>query len=202
VTLRIAILVEGATETAFRAILLHYLRQQLSGTMPKLDFAPQDGRLAKGDKLKRQVELLLKTNDAVIALTDVYTGTHPPDFVSADDAKAKMSAWVGPDPRFHPHVAQYEFEAWLLPYWPTIQTLARSNRTVPALNPESVNHQKPPSKHLEDVFRTGQSKRSYEKTRDAVKILRNQDLAISAAACPELKAFLNTILTLSGAPPL
>jgi hypothetical protein len=170
--------------------------------MPKLDFAPQDGRLAKGDKLKRQVELLLKTNDAVIALTDVYTGTHPPDFVSADDAKAKMSAWVGPDPRFHPHVAQYEFEAWLLPYWPTIQTLARSNRTVPALNPESVNHQKPPSKHLEDVFRTGQSKRSYEKTRDAVKILRNQDLAISAAACPELKAFLNTILTLSGAPPL
>jgi Domain of unknown function (DUF4276) len=202
VTTRIAILVEGATEAAFRPVLLHYLQQRLAGSMPKLDFAPQDGRLAKTEKLRRQVGLLLKTNDAVIALTDVYTGTRPPDFANADDARKKMQEWVGAESRFYPHAAQYEFEAWLLPYWSTIQALARSNRTVPAPNPESVNHQKPPSKHLDEVFRTGQSKRSYVKTRDAVKILRGQDLAISAAACPELKAFLNTILTLSGGPPL
>jgi hypothetical protein len=38
--------------------------------------------------------------------------------------------------------------------------------------------------------------------RDAHRILRNQDLAVAAAACPELKAFLNRILELSGGQQL
>jgi hypothetical protein len=202
VTTRIAILVEGATEAVFKPPLLRYLQQQLEGNMPKLDFAPQDGRLAKGDKLRRQVELLLKTNDAVVALTDVYTGTQPPDFASAEDAKAKMCSWVGPEPRFYPHAAQYEFEAWLLPYWPTIQRLAQNSRSVPAASPETVNHQRPPSRHLAEVYRTGGKKRAYSKTRDATAILRDQDLSIACNACPELKAFVSTILSLCGASPL
>ena len=199
-TARIAILVEGATEAVLRLSLLRFLQRRLAGTMPKLDFMPQDGRLAKRDRLKRQVELLLRANDAVVALTDVYTGTIPTDFVNAEDAKAKMRAWVGPEPRFHPHAAQYEFEAWLLPYWST--KIARSDQTAPASNPESVNHQKPPSQCLNEVFRTGRHKRSYAKILDARKILDGQDLTVSAAICPELKAFLNTILTLSGGSPL
>ena len=52
---------------------------------------------------------------------------------------------------------------------------------------------------LDQAYQTGK-KRAYRKTLDGIAILRNQDLAISAAACPELKAFLNTILSLSGAP--
>jgi hypothetical protein len=58
----------------------------------------------------------------VIALTDVYTGTD--DFLDAADAKQKMRAWVGKNDRFHPHVAQHDFEAWLLPFWTDIQSLA------------------------------------------------------------------------------
>jgi hypothetical protein len=202
VTIRIAIVVEGATEKAFGRFLQDFLKDRLARSMPRLDFAPQDGRIPKDVRLKRLVERLLKTNDEVIALTDVYTGSHPPDFVDASDAKRKMREWVGPETRFHPQAAQYEFEAWLLPYWTRIQSVAQSDRNVPAAAPETVNHQKPPSRHLGEVFRTGHGKRSYEKIRDAAAILRGQDLTISAAACPELKAFLNTILTLSGAPPL
>jgi hypothetical protein len=90
VTTRIAILVEGKTEAAFKPVLLNYLQRRLAGNMPKLDFVPQDGRIPKEAKLKRQVELLLRENDWVIALTDVYAGSIPRDFEDANDAKAKM----------------------------------------------------------------------------------------------------------------
>lgn len=197
-TVRIAILVEGATETAFKKALIAWLHSRLPGKMPKLDFLPEDGRIPKGEKLQRKVRLLLKTNDAVIALTDVYTGTNPPDFKDAADARAKMTEWVGPEPRFHPHAAQHEFEAWLLPYWPQVQAVAKSKNAGPAQEPESVNHGKPPSRHIADIFRTSPNGRRYSKTRDGMAILAGQDLQTAAALCPELMRFLTTILMLSG----
>ena len=70
--MRIAILVEGKTEKAFKPYLLLYLERRLAGKMPKLDFMPHDGRIPTGDKLKRRVENLLNDRtrpaDAVIAL--------------------------------------------------------------------------------------------------------------------------------------
>ena len=97
--MRIAILVEGKTERAFRPYLLLYLQKRLAGRMPKLDFMPYDGRIPTGDKLKRVVENLLNDKkqpaDAVIALTDVYTGSVPPEFPTAEAAKQKMREWVG-----------------------------------------------------------------------------------------------------------
>ena len=169
--------------------------------MPRLILHKYDGRIPKQDKLKRVVEALLRGRDPdadhVIALTDVYTGLS--DFQDAADAKKKMRSWVGPNDRFHAHVAQHDFEAWLLPYCsPTIQELARHNRVAPAGVPESVNHTQPPSYHIKAIFRTGQGPRHYTKTRDAKRILQGKDLNVAAAACPELKAFLNTILTLCG----
>src|SRR5208283_2628811 len=98
---------------------------------------PCDGRIPTNEKLQRLVKALLsgpKPADAVIALTDVYTGTH--DFDGADDAKAKMRQWVGNEPRFYPHVALHDFEAWLLPFWSDIQKLSGSNRASPGPNPE------------------------------------------------------------------
>jgi hypothetical protein len=132
----------------------------------------------------------------VIALTDVYTGTD--DFGDAADAKAKMRGWVGGNPRFYPHAAQYDFEAWLLPFWPTIQQLAKHNRAAPPGNPETVDHARPPSHHLREIFRIGGCRTHYSKTRDAKRILRDNDLLVAANACRELKAFLNTVLALSG----
>ncbi len=200
-TKRIAIIVEGATEKAFATILRDYLTPRLAGQMPRLKFISEDGRLPTGDKLKRDVtRLLADGHDAVIALTDVYTGSRPPDFRSAADAKQKMREWVGPEPRFHPHAAQYEFEAWLLPYWVNIQKQAGFDGASPFSNPESVNHDRPPARRLADVFRSGTKRRTYVKTRDATAILRNQDLEIAAALCPELRAFLDTILKTAIAP--
>lgn len=203
-SVRIAILVEGATEQAFKAKLREFLSARLPvGQMPRLDMVPCDGRIPTGEKLRRLVSQLLSGKsaaDAVIALTDVYTGTQ--EFADALDAKRKMAAWVGGEPRFHPHVALHDFEAWLLPYWADIQRLAGSNRAAPGAWPETVNHGKPPAYHLKEVFRSGSKGKAYVKPRDAARILKDNDLAVAANACPELKAFLNTILKSCGAESL
>lgn len=198
--MKIAILVEGKTEKAFIPYLNGFLKTLLPGKMPKLDFVPRDGRIPTGDKLKRVVENLLSDKkrpaDAVIALTDVYTGSHPPEFETADDAKQKMRQWVGSEERFYPHVALHDFEAWLLPYWEKIIKLTGTNHRIPGLNPEKVNHGNSPAYRLAEVFRTGPKTKRYVKARDAGRILEGEDLMIAINACSELKAFVNTILTL------
>ena len=201
---KISILVEGRTETAFKPHLIAFLEGRLAGRMPRLDMFPYHGRIPRGDDLRRKVETLLAVgkppSDAVIALTDVYTGTS--DFLDAADAKDKMRKWVGSISEFHPHVAQHDFEAWLLPFWSEIQKLAGHNRNPPAGPPESVNHQRPPSYHIKELFRIGTCRDNYSKVRDANRILRGKNLSVAADKCPELKAFLNSILILSGEQPL
>src|SRR5258708_18853397 len=96
------------------------------------------------------------------------------------DAKQKMQSWVGHNPRFYPHVAQYDFEAWLLPFWSDIQRLAGHNKGAPAGPPESVNHNRPPSYHIREIFRIGKCPDDYSKPRDASRILRGQDLTVAA----------------------
>ncbi len=121
--MKIVLMVEGKTEKAFMPCLRAFLQSRLMGGMPKIDVVPYNGRIPTGEKLKRIVRNSISGRnpaDHVIALTDVYTGSRPPDFRDAADAKMKMREWVGDEPRFHPHAAQYEFEAWLLPYWETI----------------------------------------------------------------------------------
>ncbi len=202
--LKITILVEGQTEIAFKRHLVAFLESKLVGQMPRLQFWSYQGRIPKEEKLRRTVADLLSngtpTSDAVIALTDVYTGTR--DFVDATDAKTKMRQWVGPENRFHPHVALHDFEAWLLPYWTDIQKIAGHNRQPPSGLPETVNHNRPPSHHIREIFRVGKCRDDYSKPRDANRILRGQDLSIAASQCPELRTFINTIITLSGGVPI
>ena len=108
-----------------------------------------------------------------------------------------MKNWVGIEPNFYPHVAQYEFEAWLLPFWSTIQQLAGHNKSAPSGLPEQVNHNNPPSQRIAEIFKLGK-RRKYSKSREAGSILRKNNLMDAVNVCPELKAFLNTILKLSG----
>jgi hypothetical protein len=193
---KIAILVEGSTEVAFKEKLREFLQPRLGQQMPRLKFISQNGRIPKEGKLKRVVENLLTGDDAydaVIALTDVYTGTR--DFQDAADAKAKMVSWVGSDPRFYPHTALHDFEAWLLPYWRTIQDLAKHNRSAPSGSSETVNHQKPPSYWIQEIFESGK-RHSYDKPIHGARILKDNDLMVAIQTCPELKAFVNRIISL------
>lgn len=200
--MRIAIMMEGKTEKAFLPFLRSFLQRRLAGRMPNLDPVPYDGKIPKGDKLKREVQRLLddrkRPADVVIALTDVYTGAKPPDFEDAADAKRKLRDWVGQENRFYPHAAQFEFEAWLLPYWQILQRLAGHNAAAPGPDPERVNHISPPSKRIRDLFRRGSKGRAYVKERDAIRVLREADPMTAITQCGELKALINTILVLCG----
>jgi hypothetical protein len=109
-----------------------------------------------------------------------------------------MQEWVGDERRFHPHAAQHDFEAWLLPYWSHIQKLAGHNKTAPKGKPETVDHNNPPAFHIKEIFRIGGCRNDYVKTRDAGRILRDNDLSVAVSQCPELKAFANTIIELCG----
>jgi hypothetical protein len=186
----IGLIVEGQTERAIMPALRRHLEKQLAGRMPRIKAYPCRATIYRGQELRRRVGLYLDKHDYVIALTDVYTGSR--DFVVAADAKRKLREWVGPEPRFFPHAAQYEVEAWLLPYWDRVQTLSRGNRAAPGGAPENVNHQRPPSTHLRDIY-SQHGKRQYSKVIDAAKILDGVDLDLAIQACPELKALIETI---------
>ena len=198
---KITLIVEGQTERAFLPFVRTFLTPILAGRMPKLDPWVYDGPIPKKDKLRRIVQSLLtkgppeSRSDYVIALTDVYTGRR--EFRDAADAKRQMHEWVGPQERFFAHAAQHDFEAWLLPFWPRIQELAKHNRGAPAGAPEQVDHDKPPSMHIQDIFAAGRIRDCYVKPRDARRILEGQDLSVAARACPELRALLDRIRTLS-----
>lgn len=202
--MKISLIVEGKTEKAFIPHLRRFLETRLAGKMPSLRTSSYDGPIPTDEKLKRRVNNLLSGRNAfdhVIALTDVYTGQNK--FADAADAKRKMRAWVGAEPRFHPHAAQYDFEAWLLPYWCRIQDLAGGhNQSPPSGNPENVNDMNPPSKRIIEIFRRGTSRYDYVKPRDANRILEGQDLGIAIGQCAELKELVNTILRVCGGQPV
>jgi hypothetical protein len=203
--MKIAILIEGRTEQAFKPFLSDFLKGYLPGRMPNLDFFPLHGGLPTNEKLRRIVENLLsgsRAADRVIGLTDVYTGHHPPLFTDAADAKQKMNTWVGNNPNFFPHTALHDFEAWLIPYWAKIQRLAKSNRARPGMNPETVNHNNPPAYRIKEIFEVGDCKESYSKTIYGPRILRGENLLISINECSEFKAFVNRIIELSGGTPI
>ncbi len=195
--MKISLIVEGNTEKVFIPKLREYLQPFLPGHMPNLHSVPQGGRIPTRDKLDRLVNNLLRLGkdraDHVIALTDVY-----PDYINAADAKAKMRQWVGNEPRFHPHAAQFEFEAWLLPYWHRIQEISEGNQSSPGGDPEKVNHNNPPSHRIKQALRQGRGRYDYVKPRDAGRILRDMDLSLAVSHCAELKALVNSIMEICG----
>ena len=100
--MKITLLVEVKTEKAFLPYLRKFLDGRFPETKPRLDVDPYDGPIPTGDKLRRQVQILLNgrfPSDHAIALTDVYTGSKPPEFANSADAKLKMREWVGSEPR-------------------------------------------------------------------------------------------------------
>lgn len=201
--MKIAFIAEGKTEKVFLPFLKKFIDDRLAGEnrpRPKIAPSAHDGRIPTEQKLRRVVDNLLADGyDHVIALTDVYTGKNPPEFLDAADAKAKMRDRVGPEIRFHPHAAQYDFEAWLLPYWETIRRLSKATQVkAPWGPPEQVNHGKPPAYRLKEIFEAGKCRDSYWKTRDAARILRESDLSLAIAQCAELRGLTNTILRICG----
>jgi hypothetical protein len=135
---------------------------------------------------------------AVIGLIDVY-----PDYDSAAAAKDDLNTKAGHHPNFYAHAAQYDVDAWLLPFWDDICRRLNIQRRSPGHNPEQVDGERPPSQRLTELYRLAKPRpRKYNKPADMYEILAHHDLADAATKCPELRALLNTLLALSELTPL
>jgi hypothetical protein len=197
----IVLLVEGDTETALRGHLKRFLdvRAEAQGR-PKIALRTKDIMTLNEGKLRGRIRLELRDPEvtAVVGLIDVY-----PRFHSAEVAKTFLRQAADNAPRFHAHAAQYDVEAWLLPYWESICQRVGVNQRPPGDSPELVNLERPPSKRLAELYgRARNPARKYVKTLEMYAILENKDLTIAAGRCPEFKALLNTLLMLGGLNPL
>jgi hypothetical protein len=193
----IVLLVEGDTETALKQHLKRFLDERATAAgHPKVVLRTKDMMSPSLGKLRGRIRLELHDQKvtAVVGLIDVY-----PEFASAQEAKEFLRDAAENNPRFYAHAAQYEVEAWLLPYWDSICQRLKVQKKVPGQNPELVNHVRPPSEHLKELYRLAKTRpRKYIKTTEMNAILRGKDLTIAANQCPEFKALLNTLLQLGG----
>ena len=193
----IILLAEGATEKALGRKLKMFLDERATqGGHPKVAFRTKDIMSLNEGVLRGRIrrELNSQSVTGVIGLIDVY-----PDFKSAIEAKDFLRKAAENNPRFYAHAAQYDVEAWLLPYWDIICKRVGFVEKTPGLYPEQVNRDNPPSKRLATLYRRAKPRpKKYIKPIEMDRILQKQDLMIAANQCPELKALLNTLLKLAG----
>jgi hypothetical protein len=192
----IVVICEGATEAALAGGLREYLRARIGGSRN----VGVTTRSLKGptlrSKLARVALHALDQQDTVgvIALSDVYPSHE--DAKQTKDALRRFAGPVGKDPRFRPHAAQFEVEAWILPFWDEIAKGLRVKAARLGANPEQVNGQTPPSQHLKELFR--KARRDFDKIIDGPNWLTAERLQHAAQCCPELRAFLSSLLELAG----
>jgi Domain of unknown function (DUF4276) len=201
--LTIVLLVEGATEIALKRKLKEFLDQRAQDLgRPRAALQIRKFKGLNREALGRQIKLELQSPavKAVVGLIDVF-----PQFKHADAAAAKrflMEAArnAGVTQGFYAHAAQYDVEAWVLPYWNDICLRVGIQQGSPGHNPEQVDGVKPPSYRLRELYQ--RAKHEYTKTLEMPAILEGKDLMIAANTCPELKGLLNTLLKLSDLPLL
>ena len=196
----VVLLVEGGTETVLKDHLKHFLDVRAdSEGRPKVALRTKDIMTLNEGKLRGRIRLELNVSDvtALVGLVDVY-----PRFADAAAAKAFLLRAANGDPRFYAHAAQYEVEAWLLPYWEAICGRVGVRQAKPGPDPEKVDLDRPPSRRLEELYRLAKPSRRYIKTIETATILRGRDLTVAAGQCPELMVLLNTLLSLGGLSPL
>lgn len=192
----IVLMVEGDTEAALKQHLKTFLdRRAQAADRPRVRLETRDIVSIAPHKLKHRVALELRKPSvtAVVGLIDVF-----PKFQNAAEARSYL-AEAADHPDFYAHAAQFDVEAWLLPFWVDICRRVGVQQAPPGSNPETVDRMNPPAYRLRELYRRAKPRsRKYIKTTEMFAILRGKDLTISANQCPEFKALLNTLLTLSG----
>jgi len=187
-------LVEGDSERVLRNHLKRFLDEQAERTgTPKISFQTKPITFSRA-RLRGLIRLELADPEVhLIGLIDVF-----PDFRSATEAKAFLSEAAENHPRFYSHAAQYDVEAWLLPFWGIICRRLGVKRSSPSNNPETVDHERPPSKLLDELYAAATPPRKFIKPVEMNAILDGQDLTVIARACPEFRFLLGTLQKLSG----
>jgi len=193
--MKIVLLCEGDTELALKGALKPFLDtwcDERGLRRVKIDVKPFDHSLNCKEIQRHLARHGRDSEVVVIGLADVY-----PKFRGAAQVKEFLANCVRDSEfkdKFFPHAAQYEFEAWLLPFWDSICKRLGIKAKRPGANPEMVDDQKPPSKHLRELY--AKAGRRYEKVTEAVKILKGRPIEEAAEQCPQLQELLDTLVKL------
>lgn len=192
--MKVVVVCEGRTERALKSAFRDVITRSIGHARVGIETRSMDGRLAKR-KFTTVVRNLLQKEDvrAVVALTDVYPYYN--DALSAKNALNGLVEDVPVSKEFRPHAAQFEVEAWLIPFWDEIASRLRVKAKRPGANPERVNTTKPPSQHIQDLY--ARAKKKYDKVIDGQRWLTADRLERASAECPELREFLDTLVELS-----
>ena len=185
--MKIVLLVEGDTERALKGHIKAFLDQRAQAAgRPRVRLETRGKVNVKPHKLKQRVGLELRAPDvkAVVGLIDVF-----PRFKSATQAKAYL-AESADHPKFYAHAAQFDVEAWLLPYWADICRRVRVKQKAPGSNPETVNQINPPAYRLRALYQRAKPRpRKYVKTTEMFAILKGKDLCFPPTNVQSLKPF-------------
>ena len=197
----IFVIAEGDTERAATNRLKRFLDER-AGNDPKVRLkvlALDQGLTERRVRGIAERHLQEEGTLGVVTLSDVY-----PKYRDATQAKETIRSWMPAGGRCHAHVAKHDFEAWLLADWNALLRQAHVARKQPwGMNPEDVDLDNPPAHRISDLFEhEANPRRRYKKPVDGKKLFDALDLERAATMCPELKGFLNCLLSLAGYPPL
>jgi len=135
----------------------------------------------------------------VVALLDLYGPTfYPPSQTDAtsrrDWGRSHLQSMLQ-DPRYRPHFAVHEVEAWILAQPELLDSKVRKKLPGNAEAPETVNFNEPPAKLLDrlynEVFR-----KNYKKVVEGTKLFAKLDPEVVYAKCPSFKALADDLLAL------
>ena len=195
----VVLLVEGSTEKTLTDKLKEHLDQRAeSRGLPRVALRAVKIKSIEPHALGQQIRLQLQTQNTtdVVGLIDVFP--HFTDALAAKTFLREAAERAGVNQHFYPHAAQYDVEAWLLPYWNDICRRIGVKQGPPGGNPEMVDSVRPPSYRLKELYQ--RVERRYVKTIEMPAILKGKDLSIAADVCAELKGLLNTLFLLSDLP--
>jgi hypothetical protein len=118
--LTIVLLVEGSTEKTLTDQLKEYLDQRATLVgRPRVALRAVKIKSTEPHALGQQIRLQLQTQNTtdVVGLMDVFP--HFTDALAVKTFLRGVAECAGVTQHFYPHAAQYDVEAWLLPYWMT-----------------------------------------------------------------------------------
>ncbi|MCH7719816.1 MAG: DUF4276 family protein [Planctomycetes bacterium] len=197
--MRVVVICEGKTEVTLRPAWTKLVqRRRLTKATAAIKTRAMRGPVCQPKLVRVVGELGAKSDVAgIIVLTDVYPAS------SAQEVMGKINRLVAeaaPKAPCRTHVAQFDVEAWAMPFWDEIAASLGFEASRPRAKPEDINHKNPPSKRLRALYR--RAGYAYDKVRDGRKWLTADRLERAAKDCPQLKDFLNSLLEFAGAEKL
>ncbi len=122
----IVLLVEGTTEKAVKEKFKEFLDAKCKNEgrpRVRLETRLLDSRLLNKEIVCDITMKNLKRDEVngVVALMDVKCAGRPQQFQNAKETITYLQSCVPDEPRYRAHAAQFDFEAWWLPYWESIR---------------------------------------------------------------------------------